>query len=395
MRISIVNQYFPPDTSATAEVFSDLTTALLSAGHEVEVICGRPSYNPSKRMRWLPWRTERQSSMKVVRVGSTTFQRMNRWARPINYISYLALAGLRSSVAPVADVVVAGTDPPLAIWVALLRSRGRPVIYSVQDLHPEAALAAGMLRPGWLFRFWQWCHVMALRRVTVLVCLGKDMAARLHEKGVATRAIRVIANGSRRPVGEVDPDVVEGLRAGHGFVAMHAGNLGGAGAWETLVSAARTIPRNEIRLLFVGDGAVANDLRKAGAEVVPYRPESQLPSVMAAGDIQLVTMKPGTEGLLLPSKLYSILAHGRPVLAVVPPNTEVADIVESTGSGLVADAASPNDVVEKLLWAKSNKRALQAMAKAAADAGRDFDRVECCKEMVRLIEEIGGAAYLG
>ena len=380
----MVNQYFPPDTSATAGTTADLVSALGRAGHRVSVLCGRPSYDPDETSSWRPLRRETHDGSHLERVGSTSFDRRNLEGRTANYLSYLAMAGVRALLRPRPDVVVAGSDPPLAVWVALAAARRRPVVYVVRDLHPDAALAAGWLPPGLVARLWERLHRAALSRSTLIVCLGETMAARVRRKGLALERIVVVPDGGRPPLEAVEPSVAEELRAGADFVALHAGNLGSAGAWRTLVDGAKAV--EGVRLLFVGDGAAAPELRARGAEVVSFRPASELATVMAAGDVQIVTMRSGMEGLVVPSKLYTALAHGRPVLAVTPRSSEVARIVEQWRCGLVADPENPSEVAQALTWMRSHPWDLEAMAARSRNAGAYYARDECLQRLVSLIE---------
>ena len=381
-----MNQYFPPDSAATAGTTADLVSALGEAGHRVSVLCGRPSYDPEATSPWRPLRRESHDSSHLERVGSTAFDRRSMEGRTANYLSYLVIAGVRALLMPRPDVVVAGSDPPLAVWVALAAARRRPVLYLVRDLHPEAAVAAGWLPPGFVARFWERLHRAALRRSALIVCLGETMAARLHDKGLAPERIVVVPDGGRPPLQTIEPTVVEELRAGAKFVAMHAGNLGSAGAWRTLVDGVKAV--EDVRLLFVGDGAAAPELRARGAEVVPLRPASELASVMAAGDVQIVTVRSGMEGLVVPSKLYTALTHGRPVLAVAPSASEVAHIVKRWRCGLVADPDDPLEVARALTWMRSHPWDLEAMAARSRNAGDFYARDKCLERLVSLIEAV-------
>ena len=380
----MVNQYFPPDTSATAGTTADLVGALGQAGHRVSVLAGRPSYDPDATSRWRPLRREAHNGSHLERVGSTSFDRRNIEGRTANYLSYLAMAGVRALLMPRPDVVVAGSDPPLAVWVALAAARRRPVVYVVRDLHPDAAIAAGWLPPGRVARLWERLHRAALSRSTLIVCLGETMATRVRHKGLALERIVVVPDGGRPPLQLPDARAVEELRAGADFVALHAGNLGSAGAWRTLVDAAKAV--EGVRLLFVGDGAAAPELRARGAKVVPFRPASELASVMAAGDVQIVTMRSGMEGLVVPSKLYTALSHGRPVLAVAPRSSEVGHIVRQWRCGLIADPENPSEVARALTWMLGHPWDLEAMSARSRNAGAYYARDECLQRLVSLIE---------
>jgi colanic acid biosynthesis glycosyl transferase WcaI len=230
-----------------------------------------------------------------------------------------------------------------------------------------------------------------MRRVALVVGLGESMAGRIRAKGLPEERVAVVPDGAAQPSGPQDPGVVAELRREAGFVALHAGNLGVAGPWETLAGAARLLDGGA-RIVFVGDGCRAADSRTMGLEILPFRPLEELPSVMAAGDLQVVALRPGMEGLVVPSKLYTALAHGRPVLAVVPAVSEVAGIVRRWGCGVVADPADPHDVAAKVAWCRDRPEALRAMADRAAEAGRHYERGACLRHLVGLIESTGHVA---
>ena len=133
--------------------------------------------------------------------------------------------------------------------------------------------------------------------------------------------------------------VVQEIRRGFPFVALHAGNLGFYGAWDTLLKAAKMLRNENTGLVFIGDGANRAALEVGGSATrrmynsAPFRPVEQLPHVMMAGDVHIVTVKRGLEGIVVPSKLYSILAAGRPVLVVAPAQSDAARIVVESGCG--------------------------------------------------------------
>lgn len=385
LRVAILNQYFPPDTSATANVFGDLAAEFQRRGHNVDVICGRPSYGIDPRANDLLGETGSALGVRVRRVPSTAFDRASFVGRVVNYVSFLIASSLMALVTRRPDVVVAGTDPPLAVVIGLLLARGRPVIYSLQDLHPEAAAVFGWISRGWLYRFWDRIHTLALRRAAVVIVLGDRMAERLRAKGVPTDRVRVVENGARVQVGVPAPDVVSALRGPASFLVVHAGNIGGAGAWNEIAAAASMV-EGKAEFLFVGEGAHEDALRRSGLRVIGFQPAAEIASVMDAGDLQLVSMRPDLDGLIVPSKMYTILAHGRPLLAVAPRESEVARVIAKWHCGILADPADPNDIASKVEWAVEHRDALPSMAANAKEAARFFDRSSCTRKFVDTVE---------
>ena len=183
------------------------------------------------------------------------------------------------------------------------------------------------------------------------MCWATTCAQRILAKGVAAERVVVVRDGATFAVvigrARTDP-VVQEIRGGFPFVALHAGNLGFYGAWETLLKAAAMLRNENSGLVFIGDGAnraaleaAAQAAGAANVRFMAFRPIEQLPQVMMAGDVHIVTVKRGLEGIVVPSKLYSILAAGRPVLAVAAAQSDAARIVVECGCGLAADPDDP------------------------------------------------------
>lgn len=385
--VLIVNLYYPPDTSATAGVFADLAAALQDRGHCVSVLTGRPSYEPAERRRWRLLARETTDQVAVERVGSTAMDRGRRGGRAANYISFMILAAGRALMRRRPDVVISGSDPFLCVWVGWLAARGRPLIYSIQDVNPDAGVVAGLIKARLTTRLWDGLHRLALKLCTQVVCLGDTMRQRLIEKGASPERIVVIPTGTWPASGTPDPEIVRELRGDKEFLVVHAGNIGAVGAWDAVLAAANSLDE-AAEFLFVGEGVEADRLRGAGVRVTPFRPKQEIPSVMKAGDLQLVSLKAGLEGLVVPSKVYSILAHGRPVLAVAPEESEIAQVVVEHRCGLVASPEDPSEIVAKIRWARAHPEKLEEMGGRAYEAAKAFHRGHQLDRFVESVEEV-------
>ncbi|MGA8024170.1 MAG: glycosyltransferase family 4 protein, partial [Candidatus Acidiferrales bacterium] len=340
MHILLLNEYYPPDTSATAKMAAQVAEKLAER-HDVTVVAGRPSYDPEPGVSAaypfaLLHRTTR-NKVAVECVGSTVYSRHQMRQRVTNYLSYLALAVPRA-LALNPDVILAMTDPPVAglAGAFIARLAGKPFVYNIRDLYPDMATGGEIVREsGWVER-WEGMHRRALKQAARVIVLGDDMRARILAKGVAAERVVVVRDGATFAVvsAERGDPVVQEIRCGFPFVALHAGNLGFYGAWDTLLKAAAMLRNESAGLVFIGDGAnraaLEAEAEATGAgnvRFLPFRPIEQLPQVMMAGDVHIVTVKRGLEGIVVPSKLYSILAAGRPVLAVAAAQSDAARIV--------------------------------------------------------------------
>jgi colanic acid biosynthesis glycosyl transferase WcaI len=397
VRILLLNLYYPPDTSATAKMAASFV-APLSVEHQVTVVCGRPSYDPTERRRWRFWQTEQCGNVKIVRVGSTDYPRTQMGRRVLNYLSYGALSVPRALFLP-CDVVLAMTDPPfegiVGAFVALLK--GKPYVYNIRDMYPDMAVGGSIVAPGFLSRVWEKLHRWALRRATRVIVLGEDMRDRIVAKGVDPQRVAIVRDGAEIVREEtletpVDAEVIQAIRGDFRFVVLHAGNLGFYGAWQTLIDAARQLSGDGVGFVFVGDGVQRAQLEAAAASSTNVRffsffAANKIPSVLAAADAHIVTIKRGLEGVVVPSKMYGILAAGRPIIAVAPKETDAAVLALRQGFGVAADPDKPEELVAAIRALASDPKRLADMGAAARAAAFDYDRVKESAKFVQIIEE--------
>jgi glycosyltransferase involved in cell wall biosynthesis len=398
VRILLLNQYYPPDTSATAKMAHSVVDAL-SISHSVTVLCGRPSYDPTERRAWRLFQREQVGLVHIIRAGSTDFPRLDMKKRVLNYLSYAALAIPRALFVP-CDAVVAMTDPPfqgiIGAIVAMLKRK--PYVYNIRDMYPDMAVGGSIVEPGWLARIWEKLHRWALRSATRVIVLGEDMRARIIAKGVEPSRILIVRDGTEilppnTPLPAPDPEVVRAIRGSFSFVLVHAGNLGFYGAWNTLLTAARNLASEGVSLVFVGDGAQRSQIETAAAgsdniRFLEFFPASKISSVLAAADAHVITVKRGLEGVVVPSKMYGILAAGKPIIAVAPKETDVVSLGLQRGFAVAADPDRPAEVVDAVRALASDPNRLKAMGKAARAAAPDYDRVKELQKFMEIIDHL-------
>jgi glycosyltransferase involved in cell wall biosynthesis len=394
VHILLLNEYYPPDTSATAKMAS-LVAEELAKSHRVTVIAGRPSYDPDERYPWSLLRRDVRNGVTVERVGSTTYSRHQMRGRVSNYLSYLALAVPRA-LSMRADVVLAMTDPPVAgiAGAFIARLSGTAFVYNIRDLYPDMAIGGEIVPANSWARRWESLHRSALRHATRVIVLGEDMRDRILTKGVAPDRVEVIRDGAHLPesLAAQSHPIAQDIRSGFRFVAIHAGNLGFYGAWDTLVRAMKLLEGDNTGLVFVGEGANRDRLELSAREssnvrFLPFRPAAEIPYVMAAGDVHIVTVKRGLEGVVVPSKLFSILAAGRPVLVVAPEQCDTVRIVRANQCGLAADPDDPAAVAAALRKLRSDPALLEGMGRRARETAKKYARVDELKRFVGVVEE--------
>jgi colanic acid biosynthesis glycosyl transferase WcaI len=400
MHILLLNEYYPPDTSATAKMAAQVAETL-ARRHDVTVVAGRPSYDSDEFYPFSLLRRETRNNVTVECVGSTAYPRHRMRRRVSNYLSYLALAVPRA-LALRADVILAMTDPPIAgiAGAFVARLAGRPFVYNIRDLYPDMAIGGDIVRPAKWVERWEKMHRSALNQAARVIVLGDDMRDRIVSKGIASDKVVVVRDGTSFPTSwpELTDPIVQEIRSGFPFVVLHAGNLGFYGAWDTLLKAAEILRDENTGFVFVGDGANRASIGAAASSIpnirfLPFRPVGQVPHVMKAGDLHVITVRRGLEGVVVPSKLYSTLAAGRPVLAVASKESDAARIVVESGCGVAADPDDPFAVAASIRQLRDNPERLAAMGHRAREVANRYARVNELERFADIIEDAAREKY--
>lgn len=350
-RILLLTMYFAPDsTSANAVIMTELAEKLQQLGHRVTVVTSFPHYannsiSPAYRGKLV--QGERHRGMHVIRTYLYTgSDKQSLVGRLLNYATFNTLSTLVALFSGSHDVILA-PSPPLTIgvsaWLLGLLKR-TPYIYNVQDIYPDIAIKLGVLRDPRLIHFFQAMERFVYRRATAVSVLSEGFRQNLLAKQVPEDKIVIIPNF-------VDTEFVKpGCKNNkfaqeHGlidkFVVLYAGNVGLSQGLEYFVEAAidlQDLP--QVQLLIVGNGAAKEGLLKQVAELglqnvafLPFQPRERLPEMYAAADLCLVSLRSDVGDESVPSKAFTILASGRPMVAVVHPDSETKHLIDAAACG--------------------------------------------------------------
>ncbi|MCX7140129.1 MAG: glycosyltransferase family 4 protein [Proteobacteria bacterium] len=412
MKIIFVNRYFCPDHSATSQMLSDLAFFLAGAGHEVCVVTSRQRYDDAGA-NLLP--QQQVDGVEVHRVRTTRFGRDKLAGRALDYATFYLAAGWRLwRIARAGDVVVAKTDPPLISVVAAMvaRWRGAKLVNWVQDVFPEVAEALGVRaiagpQAGLLRRL----RNAAFRSAAANVVLGKRMAGVVARAGAPNyreqarshkSRIHVIPNWADmeaiRPVAAADNPLRGEWGLTDKFVACYSGNMGRAHEFDTILDAAGRLAASadSIRFLFIGGGAqrqtVEDEVRRRGLSNVQFRPyqdRAGLSFSLCVGDVHLVSQRPEVEGYVFPSKLYGILAAGRPVVFIGDPQGEISLLVEGQKIGVAVRQGDAAELADQLIRIASNALLREGMGERARRLLCErFDKAVAFKAWLGLLSKL-------
>jgi glycosyltransferase involved in cell wall biosynthesis len=327
-RIFLINQYFYPDMAATSQLLGDLAQWLGSNGWEVVAIAGRGSYANAGKVNGSG--TERICGNVVVqRVWCTNFGRGHLLARLCDYATFLISAGAAVAFSSSPDVVLCLSTPPFVGALGLIaQAKGSRLVYKVEDLYPDVAIALSTLDQKSLSaRFFSWLSGFLLKKADWIVTLDNAMAERVRHQTAATRSLETIPNWADGDAIWPNPDAGRIFRKRQKlegrFVVLYSGNLGLPHRFDAVVEAARRCATEfpEVLFLFVGNGARLNEVREttkdiANVRFLDYQPREELSELYNAADVHLVTLRNEVAGMLFPSKYAAALAAGKPVLLV-------------------------------------------------------------------------------
>ncbi len=354
MKLAVLCPHFAPDLAPTGEVMTRIVTELAARGHELHIVTALPWYQHHRiEPGWggRPVRTEKTAWGSITRIHPfPSPDKRSIPRRALGFAGFSALAGIMGLRGGRVDGVLV-MSPPLTLgltgWAIRLVRRG-PLVFNIQDVFPDAAIETGAITNAHLIRFASWLERTSYRRSQAVTVLSDDLRDNLRAKLPPSehRKIRVIPNfvdtEAIRPVDRMTDYRVE-LGIGDEPVVMYAGNVGFSQSLDMLLHAARQLPH--VTFVINGGGSALESLRAdanglANVRFGSYQPRERLSEVLGTGDLHVVPLRAGLARVSVPSKTYSILASGRPVVAAVDPGTEVAKIVSAAECGV---AIPPDD----------------------------------------------------
>jgi len=390
MNLLVLCPHFAPDVAPTGEVMTQITEQLAQRGHRLHVVTSLPWYqHHAIEPGWTGQvvRHEDTDWGRITRVHPFPTDKGNIPARALAFGGFTALTGLAGLVSRGRPQAVLAMSPPLTLgaagWAVARRHRV-PFVFNIQDVFPDVAVEVGAISNPRVIAAASWLERETYLRADAVTVLSDDLADNVAAKIAGRRG----AAGRREKV-RVIPNFIdtEWIRPGereneyrreHGLqgktVVMYAGNVGFSQSLD-LVIAAATHLAHDPQVVFVinGGGSARPTLERAAAGLpnvrfVDMAPKSRLPEVVAAADLHVVPLRAGLARSSVPSKLYTILAAGRPVVASVDAGTEVARTVERAGAGVAVPPDDPE------AFTKAIERLIQSPAEALAmgESGRRF-----------------------
>ena len=416
MRLLVVVPHFDPDVAPTGAVAGRLVHELGRRDHSVEVVTSLPWYREHKIEPGFEGRLVRREDKpwgRITRVHPFPApDKTNLLRRAGSYLGFSSLAAAVGSRAGAADGVLA-MSPPLTLGVTgrlLARQKRAPFVFNVQDVYPDVAIELGYFTNPRVIsatrRLERWCYDHA-DAVTVL---SDDLRENVVDKTASPDKVRVIPNFVDTEwiaPSERDNDYRSEFGLRGKTVVMYAGNVGLSQSLETVLEAAGALePEEDLVFVINGQGAKRAELERAARGLsnivfVDMQPVERLPEVLAAADVHLVPLKKGLASSSVPSKTYSILAAGRPLVASVDRGSEVERVLDRSGAGIAVAPEDPEALtkaLKSLLDAPAERERMgtagRAFVQSWASPAAIAESYENLFEELRTSHETGGPGVI-
>jgi glycosyltransferase involved in cell wall biosynthesis len=402
MNLLVINQYYAPDIASTGQLAAELCESLASQGFEVHVVTGRPSYSSASPEAPV---FELRNGVQVHRVSIWFKGREHLTARIFGYLQFLWGAWWRARLLVKEksfDVVLTFHNPPFVGWLgAIVASKHHiPFVYVLHDIHPDVLLATGWKLP-WLFvKVWEAVHRYILGKATFVIVLGQAMKETLLKKGIIAEKIITIPLWGRPELQPLTWEQALKVRKELGIdekslLLLYAGNMGIMHPLDPLLDAAIALKGEPVYFLFIGEGVKRSQLVSRATQegltrvaFLPYQPEERFAQIVGAADACFVVLQPGLERLAFPSRAFTFLSAGCPLITFMSPEAELAQLVKQNGCGWnVMTVEELVTLIRKLLsqpdelaWKKTIARQLYT---------RYFQREKIMEQYAKVIHEAG------
>lgn len=362
----IVSEIFYPSEASTGYILTKLAEGLAS---EYDVGALTALNRKSKESAF-----EVYKGIKIYRCFATKFDKNELLLRLINAISFNISMLLKAfQKFSKNDLVLAVTNPPVLPYFALLISKIKrsKFIIVVHDVYPDLMAVLGLLkRSSLIFKTWSYLNKLLFAWSDLIIVLSDDMKELICDRFKfysLKEKIRVIPNWAEtdtiKPDAKEHIGLVKDLGLKGKFIIEYAGNFGRPNDIETIIEAAKKLrDHDDIIFLFAGDGAkrkwVEEEKKKWElqnlVQLGAYSRQDQQ-HVLNASDVSLIALIKGMRGISMPSRFYNILAAGRPVIAIVDYDMEIASVIKKENIGWVVSPGDHNALVGAILEAQKDK----------------------------------------
>ncbi len=386
LRLTLINQFFPPDFAATGQFMEELVRFLARSGMEVRVFTSQPSYAFDPSQANAPVR-ELDGNLTIHRCRPLFRRSRNAIGRLLQGLVF-SLKTVRFLLARrehCGDVLFMTSEPPFGVFfvAAVAAIRRIPLVYLIYDFYPDVAVRLGWLQAGHpVQRLWQMLNRWVWKQADCIIVPCSTMGDRLLALDPSLKPkLREIHNWcdpeQLRPLPKTENPFLREQEISPRFTVLYSGNMGRCHDFDTLLGAAEILRDEPISFLFIGGGARRYPAQKrvnasglTNCRFLDYQKREDLLYSLNAGDLSIVSVDRGVEGLIAPSKLYSALSIGQPVAIICEDHSYLRPLISQARCGAAFHPGESRHLAEFIRHLSQNPRLCRTMGQA----GRDFLR---------------------
>jgi len=361
----LISQVFYPDQVSTANLFTNLCSVLADDKIQVEVWAAHPSYTESERQ---PKRLV-YKGIAIRFLPSTNFSKRSLPGRLINELTFSISVSINLLFSKEKTPVWTHTTPPfLGILISrICYLKKRKFVYILLDVFPEGLIRLGKVSAKNIFiRLWQRLFFNSLRKSAKVIVIGRDTREWVCQRCIECEdKIEYIPlwqdNRLIFPLKFESSKFVTEQNLSDKFVVQYSGNMG---LWNEVATIGKAVKQNieNVEFIVIGNGIRKKELLdefsvedQKNIKIFPFQPNEIFNDIISASHVHLVTLKEELAGIAVPSKIYGILAAGRPVIAMVPEHSEIAFIVKEENCGYVIKPDDLTGLYNAIQLLKSNE----------------------------------------
>lgn len=397
-KLLIYAHYFYPDVASTGQILTELSEGM-SDTFDITVICVVPSYNGTVEEKYKTRRIyeENYKGMKVIRVRVPEFEKSNKISRIKNLLAYFFNSLIATLKIEKQDYIFTISQPPilggvlgvLGNWI-----KGGKLIYNIQDFNPEQTMAVGYSKNKLLLNTVMVVDKFSCKRANKVIVVGRDMQETLRNRFNNKRVPKNVFINNWINEKEIYPlkynhpkieDFKKKYNLENKFIIMYSGNIGLYYDLENIIKViGKFKDREDVVFAFVGDGTVkdkianyAKEHKLSNVTFIPYQDKADLIYSLNAADIHWVVNAKGIKGVSVPSKLYGVMAAGKPVLGVLDEGSEARLIVEESNCGVCIEPGNYKEISNKINYVLNNKSKIKSLG----FNGREYLEINLTKEV--------------
>lgn len=380
-KLLIYAHYYYPDVASTGQILAELSEGMLDA-FDITVICVVPSYSGKIKEKYKKNRIykEAHNGVNLIRVRVPEFDKKNKISRIKNLLAYFMNSIIATIKLDKFDYIYSISQPPIlggTLGVIGKFLKGGKFIYNIQDFNPEQTMAVGYSKNKLILNLAMFLDKWNCKKSDKVIVVGRDMQETLNERFKNKKVPNNVFINNWIDEKEVHPIVsheeIDNFKCKYGlndkFIIMYSGNIGLYYDLENIIKViGKFKDRDDLIFAFVGDGSVKEKIEKYSIQnnlnnvkFIPYQPKEKLKYSLNSADVHWVVNAKGIKGVSVPSKLYGVMAVGKPVLGVLDNGSEARLILEESNCGVCSEPSDYKMIENNINYIINNKEKIKSL----------------------------------